>query len=70
VCDKAQLKVMYDNIKYMVDAVKAAVAKGWGLKEIQEKVTFAERFPPMGPGDAMAPMRHGSIAHLYEVLKK
>jgi cyclase len=70
VCDKAYLKVMYDNVKYIVDAVKAAIAKGWGLKEIQEKVTFAERFPPMGPGDAMAPMRHEAIAHLYEVLTK
>ena len=70
VCDKAQLKVMSDNIEYIVGAVKDAMAKGWSLKEIQERVTFAERFPPMGPGDAMAPMRHGSIAHLYEVLKK
>ncbi len=70
VCDKAQLKVMYDNIKYIVDAVKTAIAKGWSLKEIQEKVTFAERFPPMVPGDMMAPMRYESIAHLYEVLKK
>jgi len=70
VCDKAQLKVMYDSIEYMVGAVKAAIAKGWSLKEIQDRVTFADRFPPMGPGDAMAPMRHGSIAHLYEVLKK
>jgi cyclase len=68
VCDKAQLKVIYNNIKYMVDSVKAAMAKGWSLKEIQEKVTFTERFPPMGSGDATAPMRHGSIAHLYEVL--
>jgi cyclase len=70
VCDKAQLKVMYDNVKYIVDAVKAAIAKGWSLKEIQEKVTFADRFPPMGPGDMAAPIRHRSIAHLYEVLKK
>jgi cyclase len=70
VCDKAQLKVMADNIKYMVGEVKAAIAKGWSLKEIQEKVTFAERFPPIGPAEAMAPMRHGTIAHLYEVLKK
>ena len=70
VCDKSQLKVMYDNVKYCTDAVKVAMDKGWSLKEIQEKVTFAERFPPMGPGDAMAPMRHGSIARLYEVLKK
>jgi cyclase len=73
VCDKVQLKIMQDNIKYMVGEVKAAMAKGWSLKEIQEKVTFAERFPPMGPpgvGDAMAPMRHGTIAHLYETLKK
>jgi cyclase len=70
VFDKKQLQVMYDNVKYCTDEVKAAMAKGWSLKEIQEKVTFAERFPPMGPGDAMAPMRHESIAGLYQVLKK
>jgi cyclase len=71
--DKAQIQVMYDNVKYCMDEVKAAIAKGWSLKEIQEKVTFANRFPPMGPpgaGDVMAPIRHESIAHLYEVLKK
>ncbi len=70
VCDKSQLKVMYDNVKYCIDSVKDAMEKGWSLKEIQEKVTFADRFPPMGPGDAMAPVRHGSIARLYEVLGK
>jgi cyclase len=73
VCDKAQIQVMYDNVKYCIDEVKAAVAKGWSLKETQEKVTFADRFPPMGPpggGDVMAPIRRESIAHLYEVLKK
>jgi cyclase len=70
VCDKTQLKVMYDNVKYIVDAVKDAIAKGWNLKEIQEKVTFADRFPSMGPADMAAPIRHRSIAHLYKVLKK
>jgi cyclase len=72
-CEKSQLQVMYDNVKYVTDAVKDAIAKGWSLKEIQEKVTLTERFPPMGPpggGDLMAPMRHESFAHLYEVLKK
>jgi cyclase len=70
IVDKAYLKVMYDNVKYCIDAVKAAIAKGWSLEETQEKVTLADRFPPMGPGDAMAPIRRGSIAHLYEALKK
>jgi cyclase len=69
VCDKAYLQVMYDNVKYCIDSVKAAIDKGWSLEEIQEKVTFADRFPPMDPGVDMAPMRRGSIAHLYEVLK-
>ncbi len=72
VCDKAQLQVMYDNVKYVIDAVKTAIAKGWSLQEVLEKVTLAERFPPMGPpgaGDVMAPMRRESLAHLYEVLK-
>jgi cyclase len=73
VCDKAQLKVVYDNVEYCIDEIKAAIAKGWSLKETQEKVTFADRFPPMGPpgaGNVMAPIRHESIAHLYEILKK
>jgi cyclase len=72
VCDKGQLQVMYDNVKYCIDEVKTAIAKGWGLKEVQEKVTLVDRFPPMGPpgaGDAMAPIRHESLAHLYKVLK-
>jgi cyclase len=72
VSDKAQFQVVYDNVKYCMDGVKAAIAKGWSLKETQEKVTFADHFPPMGPpgaGDVMAPIRHESIAHLYEVLK-
>jgi cyclase len=70
VSDKAYLQVMYDNLKYCIDTVKAAIDKGWSLKETQEKVTFAERFPPMGPGDPMVRMRHESIAHLFEVLQK
>lgn len=70
VCDKKQLQVMYDNVKYCTEEVKAAMAKGWNLKEIQEKVTFTGRFPPTGPGDAMARMRHESIAGLYAALKK
>jgi cyclase len=68
--DKRYLQVMYDNVKYCVETVKTAVDKGWSLEEVQARVTFAERFPPVGPGDAMAPMRHRGIARLYELLKK
>jgi cyclase len=73
VVDKAYLQTRYDDVRYCIDTVKAAIAKGWSLQEIQEKVTFADRFPPMGPpgaGDLMAPIRHESIAHLYEIYKK
>ncbi|MGD1120274.1 MAG: MBL fold metallo-hydrolase, partial [Dehalococcoidales bacterium] len=70
VCDKAQLQVMYDNVKYCADEVKAAIAMGWSLKEIQEKLTMFDRFPPMGPGDPMKQMRYESLAGLYKVLKK
>lgn len=72
-CNKEQLQIMYDNVKYCIDSVKAAIAKGWSLKEVQDKVTLADRFPPMGPpgaGDVMAPIRRESLAHLYEILKK
>jgi cyclase len=68
VADKAQLQVMYDNVKYCTDQVKAAIAKGWSLKEIQEKVTLAEKFPPIGPGDPMKQMRWESLAGLYKAL--
>jgi cyclase len=70
VCDKAYLQVMYDNVKYCIDSVKVAIKKGWTVAETQDRVTMADRFPPIGPGDAMAPMRRSSIAHLYEELKK
>jgi cyclase len=67
-CDKSALDVTYGNVEYITGELKNAIAKGWSLKEIQEKVTFAERFPLM-PGDPMKMMRHESIAHMYEVLK-
>jgi glyoxylase-like metal-dependent hydrolase (beta-lactamase superfamily II) len=70
VCGKAQIQTVYDNLKYCIDQVKAAVAKGWSLADIQEKLTMFERFPPMGPGDPMKQMRHESLAGLYEALKK
>jgi len=67
--DKRHLQVMYDNVKYCVAAVKAAIDKGWSLEEAQARVNFAERFP-VAPGDPMARMRYMGIARLYEVLKK
>jgi cyclase len=69
VCDKEQIQKTYDNLKYVVEKVKSAIAKGWTLKEIQEKMTFAERFQIM-PGDPMRQMRHESLAGLYKALKK
>lgn len=71
--NKDQLQMAYDNIKYCFDAVKAAIAKGWSLAETQEKLTFAERFPPLEPhytGDAKALLRREGIAYLYEIFKK
>ena len=70
VCDKTALNVAYDNVKYIVDEVKKAIAKGWSVQEIQEKVTLFDRFPPMGPNDAFKQMRHESLAGLYKQLKK
>jgi cyclase len=70
VCDKTQLQVMYDNVKYCTGEVKKAITRGWGLKEIQEKVTLFDRFPPMGPDDAMKQMRRESLAGLYQALTK
>jgi cyclase len=67
VCTKKEIQTMYDNVIYVVEQTKAAIAKGWSLKEIQEKMTFAERFPAI-PGDPMKMMRHESLAGLYQAL--
>jgi cyclase len=68
ICDKTALDVTYSNVQYITDELKSAIAKRWSLQEIQEKVTFSERFPLM-PGDAGKKIRHESIAHIYEVMK-
>jgi cyclase len=70
VCDKAAIETTYDNVKYIVGEVESAIAKGWSLKEVQEKVTLFDRFPPMGPDDPMKQMRHESLGGLYNTLKK
>ena len=69
VCDKAAFQTVYDNLEYLMEKVKQAMDKGWSLKEIQEKLTFFERFPAI-PGDPMKQMRHESLAGLYQALKK
>lgn len=66
---KEQLQKTYDNLEYVVSQVKSVMAKGWSLKEIQEKMAFSERFPLM-PGDPMKQMRHESLAGLYQSLNK
>jgi cyclase len=68
-CKKDAFQKVYDNIKYVTDKVKEAISKGWSVKEIQEKLTFFERFPAI-PGDPMKQMRHESLAGLYKALKK
>ena len=67
---KEQLQIVYDNLQFCIDTVSAAMAKGWTLKEIQEKITMFDRFPPAVPGDPMKQMRHQSLAGLYNALKK
>ncbi len=69
VCGKEQIQKFSDDLQYCISQVKAAMDKGWSLKEIQEKVTMSERFPT-GPGDPMKQMRHESLAGLYKALKK
>jgi cyclase len=70
VCGKAQIQTVYDNLKYCIEQVKEAIVKGWSLKEIQEKLTMFDRFPPIGPGDPMKQMRYESLAGLYKALNK
>jgi cyclase len=69
VCDKTALDVTYDNVEYIIKEVKAAIAKGWSLQEVQEKVTLDDRFPA-SPDDPMKKMRHDSLAGLYRTLTK
>jgi cyclase len=69
VCDKAYLQVMYDSVAYCTDAIKSAIAKGWSLQEVQEKLNFAEKWPLM-PGDPMKMMRHECLAYMYNLLSK
>ena len=69
VCDKAALDITYDNVQYVTKEVEAAIAKGWRVEEVQEKITLAERFPT-GPDDPMKRMRQESLAGLYRALKK
>jgi cyclase len=66
---KADLTKMYDSVAYCTDAIKTAIGKGWSLKEVQEKVTFAERFPLI-PGDPMKMMRYECLEAMYHQLKK
>lgn len=68
VCDKSRIKVMRDNIHFIVDSVKEGIEKGWGVKEIQEKVPFGDRFS-LEWGDLKDLLNYG-IAHLYDLLTK
>jgi cyclase len=70
VCDKSALQVTYDNVKYITGEVEAAIAKGWTLEEVQDKVTLSERFPVPESGDIMKQMRRESLAGLYTALIK
>jgi glyoxylase-like metal-dependent hydrolase (beta-lactamase superfamily II) len=69
VCDKASIDVTYENVQYITREVEAAIARGWSVEEVQEKLTMADRFPT-GPDDPMKKMRQESLAGLYETLKK
>jgi len=70
VCDKSAIGATYEYVSYITEEVKAAIGRGWSVAEVQEKITLAERFPPMGPGDPMKAMRQESLAGLYKTLKK
>jgi len=66
---KEAVTTMLESVEFCFAEVKKAIAAGWSSEEAQERVTFAERFPPL-PGDPMAAMRKEGIAHLYEVFTK
>ena len=68
VCDKARIKVMRDNIAYLIDSVQDGIAKGWSAQEIQERVPFGERFS-LEWGDLKDLLNMG-IVHFYTLLTK
>ena len=68
VCGKDQIKVMRDKINYLIDSVKEGINKGWGVKEIEERTPFGERFS-LNWGDAKD-LLHSGLARLYELQKK
>jgi len=70
VSDKSALQKTYDNVNYITGEVEAAIAKGWTLEEVQDKVTLSERFPIPESGDMMKQMRRESLAGLYNSLRK
>jgi cyclase len=68
VSDKSCLKSMSEGVQYFIDAVKAALDKGWTLDETLAKVTLLERYP-MANNPMMAGMIRNSVADLYQSLK-
>lgn len=66
ICDKARIKVMRDNLVFLIDAVKEGIAKGWGPQEIQERVPFSDRFA-LDWGD-LRELLHKGIEHFHQVL--
>ena len=68
VCDKTRIKAMRNDIIYLIDSVTEGIAKGWGLKKIQEGVAFSKRFS-LDWGDIRDLLNKG-IAHLYELQTK
>jgi glyoxylase-like metal-dependent hydrolase (beta-lactamase superfamily II) len=68
VCKQDVFQIVYDNVKYVTEKTREAIAEGWSLPDIKEKLTFFERFPAV-PGDPMKQMRHESLEGLYHALK-
>lgn len=66
VCNKTQITVMRDKLIYLINSVKDGINKGWGVKEIEEKTPFGDKFS-LNWGDAKDLLR-ASIARIYELL--
>lgn len=69
VTDKSYFQRMYKIVKGCLDTVKAAMAKGMSLEEVQEKVDFSGVLPGLPKDERMKGIIRMNAGRLYEYLK-
>jgi cyclase len=70
ICSPTYIPEMCSRIQEWIDAVAELIDKGMTLEEVQEKITFRDRYPWEPGREAMAPVvQKMNVTRLYEVLK-